>query len=146
MKKFMILPLLLAMGLAQAAVYTWKDANGNTVYSDHRPAPGAHSGQVREFTGKPLSTISAPKAASAPLGKGSLLKTEQKLAEDDTQRKLVAQQRNEKCLQARGNQKVVQDGGRVTFVDKEGKQQYMDDKNRVALLQEAAENVAYWCK
>lgn len=63
----LILPLGLAAGLAQGAIYTWKGPNGHTVYSDHPPPPSLHIGPVKEFTARPVPAAAQLKAASAPL-------------------------------------------------------------------------------
>lgn len=52
--------MLLATGLAGAEIYTWKDADGNTVYSD-RPAENATEVKLPE-----LQTVPATKPTTRP--------------------------------------------------------------------------------
>ncbi|RXZ45348.1 DUF4124 domain-containing protein [Crenobacter cavernae] len=144
--------LLFAAG-AHATVYTYKDANGKTVFSD-QPPPGV---TAKPVTVKPAATppasanaavnasggVARPKADTGKEVDAQNARVKEENAKIDAQNAKVKQ---ENCTRARGNLAVVQQGGRVKFVDKNGNVQYLDDKNRADQLRQAEQNVATWCK
>lgn len=58
MRIFFLILLILATGTANAELYKWKDAQGNTVYGDTPP----HNVKAEIVTPPPLTTYPAPQA------------------------------------------------------------------------------------
>lgn len=65
MKRILALPLLCLcmIGVAHATIYSWKDANGNTVFSDQKPPPGVTAQKLKL---KPIPTVPATSLPPAP--------------------------------------------------------------------------------
>lgn len=100
MKSFVLLPVMVGLSLtASAAVYSWKDANGHTVYSDQPPPPTVNRAQARELNLKVFRPML--KEASGPAAKNSTTPVQAAAKQAEDQKAVAA--RADACQVARYN-------------------------------------------
>lgn len=163
-----LLLCLLAVAGPAHAQWAWRDASGNTTYSDSPPPPDVRPEAILRRPGAmPIpagdattaenpggtSAPGAPKAASAPKSlaeqdadfrkrREERLKAEQKQADDETK----AAQKMETCNQARSYLEMIQSGMRLMRPNPDGTRGFMDDDQRSAEVQKAQDTVAKSCQ
>ena len=119
----LLIGLILLPSLACAASYQWKDADGNTVYSQFPPPEGREAARI---------VVPPPPAAEPKAAKQQLLDMQQRLAnsredrglENEKQQKARADadRRAENCRKARNNLQALQQRARQLI--REGSGEY----------------------
>jgi hypothetical protein len=152
----LLLPLLAAGSLpAQAEIYTWKDANGVTHYSDVKPdtekAKVLRAGTQRDLPGTAPSTPDA-KPATAPTPadtEDAFRKRRAEAAEAqakaDKERR-DAQTRKEACDAAQNQLTALRNGERVARYNSAGEKEVIDDAAREAEIARIQRSADAACK
>jgi hypothetical protein len=100
MKRFVLMPVMVGLSLSvSAAVYSWKDVNGHTVYSDQPPPPTVNRAQARELNLKVFRPML--KDASGAAAKNSA--TQGQAAAKQVEAQKAAAARADACQIARYN-------------------------------------------
>jgi hypothetical protein len=131
--------------VATAQVYQYKDANGNTVFSDS-PPPGAKA--IR----KDIKV--APPAAEAPGTdlqeklQGFQQRREAAAAEESRAAKDRAEREkaDANCTRARNKLAALQSGQRIVRYNAQGEREFIDDATRATETTDAQQSVSEWCK
>lgn len=142
-----------------AEVYTWKDADGVTHFSDMPPEAGnAQQIEVEEayYPGSSGAYTNDEASASEPSGEDDNPMTEnpQKLAEqrreqlakDRQDRKEAKAETDALCEQNRQLLERLEPARRVFYTNEQGEEVRMDDEQRVGLVEEAKDFIAENCK
>lgn len=144
--------------LATAQVYTWKDANGRTHFSDQPPA-NSDAKLVRGTSAAPDTSPSA--SASAPKdGKAAGPKSwadqdrdfKQRMAEKtdaDAKAKKEKDDKDQKeqyCISLRSNLAMLERGGRISQPDVNGNPSFLSDDKMKAEANRVREQIAKDCK
>lgn len=130
--------------VAFAEVYQYKDANGNTVFSDS-PPPGAKA--IR----KDIRTPPPPADSSGALNEKmqEFQKRREEAGEKEAkQAKEKAEQEKaaENCSRARSKVAALETGQRIVRFNAQGEREFLDDAGRDKELAEARQSVSEWCK
>lgn len=156
----------LALAASAQAQWKWRDAKGNTQYSDLPPPPGVAEKDILQRppnaqrnivvvpVGQPASAAaSAPKpAASAPTKAELDAAARQKQDQDreatkqKEEERRVAAQRRENCTRAQASLRDLQSGARITRTNEQGERVFMDDAQRQAEVERTRTLVASECK
>jgi len=148
-----------AVGAAE--VYTWKDQDGVTHFSDMPPESGnAQQIEVEEayYPGSSGAYTDSAAGSSEPGTSGEddnpMTENPQKLA--DQRREQLAEYRQEKkeakaetdalCEQNRRLLERLEPARRVFYTNEQGEEVRMDDEQRVGLVEEAKDFIANNCK
>jgi Domain of unknown function (DUF4124) len=126
--------LALQPQLAQAQMYKWVDANGQTQYSDRPPPDGVKADKITKTGAAAAAPAPAPKggppttAASRELEfRKRQLAQEEKL-KDAQQKEKDDAAKQENCDIARARLKSLEDGGRILKYDKAGEREYLSSE------------------
>jgi hypothetical protein len=137
-----ILLILCAIALpAQAQVYKWVDANGNTQYGDMPP-------DVRKGEAKVITTTPTPKSSQQALSWEEKEREfrRRKIEQENMQPKDVPMPTSQQiCASARQRIRRL-DGTLVYRLDKNGERIYMEDKERAAIENQAKQDIANHCR
>jgi hypothetical protein len=142
-----------------SAQWKWRDAKGQTQYSDLPPPPGIPQSDILH---RPASSR-ATEAASAASGVGSpalpppttvepalqekLQKEQQeKAAKAKAEDQRIAAQRAENCSRARGHLQALEQGARIGRMNAKGEREVLDDKGREEETRRARSVIASDCK
>ncbi|WP_374591850.1 DUF4124 domain-containing protein [Aquabacterium sp.] len=164
-----LLPLL-AVGLLSPALaqYKWRDASGNTHYSDTPPPPGTPAKDVlaqprNSAAARAAKLVTAPAAseasAAAPAAAASSVKASdpelearkrKEKEQQDAKRKAddekQAKERQENCQRARGYMRSLEDGQRITRTNENGEREFLDDQQRAQEIERTRQGIANNCK
>ena len=151
------LSCLLASFFAEAQIYQYKDAAGQTVYSDQLPTGGTAKSRTvsKDGAGNAASAPTAPGAkAAAPAKSAAEKDMEFKLRQKEQQEAAAKSEkeaakkaaRKEDCERARKGLQVLDSGQRVTTMDEKGEQVFLDDDQRAAEAERTRKFVAETCK
>lgn len=136
---------LLAPPIANAQIYSWRDASGKIHYSDV-PPPGAS--QARRLGGTPHQEASgdASQRAQQDFEQRKARIEAQETAAKAEKEKAEAEERRRQCLKAKGQLEALESGViRFTF-DESGERVALDGDKREKALAEAHKTVDSWCK
>lgn len=142
-----------AIGLALACVagfagaqqvYTWKDANGVTHFSQTPPASGTHYTRMHLTSEPDVASNPPPTAANADTGKPGTGAAQQSASANGTQADTAAN-RAELCKQLGSNISLLQGKQPLVTGGNGGKQTVMSDKAREAQLATARAQQAQYC-
>jgi len=130
-------------------VYMYKDASGNTMYTD-RPMPGAV--RVSTAVQRPTEVAERNYAAQQSTNKQQLAASDQRLAQGKADQRAAAQvakdleaSRAERCKQARDNYTAALNARRLYNEDKDGKRNYLSDAELAQERVEAQKAVESIC-
>ncbi len=130
----------LLYGASQAEIYQWKDANGNTVFSE-KPPPDAQKAVV-----KPRYSKAAPPPPAVPEKLTSPEKKEVAAKDDNPPPKEpTPEEKKKKCAQARASLDQLNNGGRLRVADDKGVVSFMSDEQRAERAKKANESIKSWC-
>jgi len=142
-----------------AEVYTWKDADGVTHFSDMPPESGdAQQIEVEEayYPGSSGAYTEEESGASEPSGEDDNPMTENPQKLTDQRRERLARDRQERkdakaetealCEQNRQLLERLEPARRVFFTDETGEEVRLDDEQRVGLVEEAKDFIAKNCR
>lgn len=163
-------PLFIALvGLVAAlsahAQWKWRDAKGNTQYSDMPPPPGTPEKDILQrppgtrptiVVAPPGGAASAP-ASAKPAASGPT-KAEQeaaarekndqdsKAAKQKEEERRIAAQRRENCGRAQANLRELQSGTRITRTNEKGERVFMDEGQIAAEVARARDAITSECR
>jgi hypothetical protein len=142
-----------------AEVYTWKDQDGVTHFSDMPPESGnAEQIEVEEayYPGSSSAYTEDEATAAEPSGEDDNPMTEnpqklaqqrrEQLATDRQERKKAQAETAALCEQNRQLLERLEPSRRVFYTNEQGEQVRMDDEQRVGLVEEAKDFIAKNCK
>jgi Domain of unknown function (DUF4124) len=124
----------------QAEIYQWKDADGNTVFSE-KPPPDAQKSVVKPRYGKaapPAPTV--PQKSASPQKKDVAAKDDKPAPKEPT-----PEEKQKKCAQARASLDQLNNGGRLRVADDKGVVSFMSDEQRAERAKKANESIKSWC-
>ncbi|GGP19210.1 DUF4124 domain-containing protein [Silvimonas iriomotensis] len=123
--------------LAQAQIYKWKDANGNTQYSDTPPPPTAKA-QVVNVKTTNLTSIPAQKAAS---GAASTVANAASAPTKASTLDVTA------CSNAHKRLEFLQnDAVRLRTINEKGEVEMMDTDKKQAEIKQTQANIKKYCE
>jgi hypothetical protein len=130
-RAMLVLTLLLAADLAQAAVYKWVDASGHTVYSDQPPPGGIKSEVVSTSAVGPADPAALRDLANKDLElkRRVAQRNDDEKAADKARSDEVKQRAN--CVQLRNSLLVNKSSARLYQVNEKGERVYLDDAAKV---------------
>ncbi len=160
---------LLAAGLLSPAMaqYKWRDASGNTHYSDTPPPPGTPAkdvlAQPRAAAARAAKLSAAPAASeasgAAPAAAASGVKAndpelearkrkekEQQDAKRKADEEKLAKERQDNCVRARSYMRSLEDGQRIARTNDKGEREILDDQQRAQEVERARQGIASNCK
>jgi hypothetical protein len=172
MKTFRLASLAALALLAAAQVtpalaqYKWRDAAGNTHYSDTPPPPGTPAkdilSQPRAATERAAkmaatqaaSTASEASAPAAPSVKASDPELEARKRKEkeqqDAKRKAdedkLAKERQDNCQRSRNYMRSLEDGMRIARTNDKGEREVLDDQQRAQEIERTKQGIASNCK
>ena len=138
----MAIALVLGQPVAATEIYRWKDENGNTVFSEHRPPKTDNAAVVRLKSGK------APADAAQRLEKARAQFEPPKPAQAPTKAPLTPEQeakRAEACAQARNALDILQGNNRPRYQADDGQLIVMDDAMKAARIADAEQKIGEYC-
>ena len=135
---------LVAMGLAQAAMYKWVDENGVTQYTQYPPqnrqadvvAPPPPAEDPQEAQKKLEATLQKQNEqheAATTAGEEQAKTTEQ------------AEQREKNCQTARSNLEKLTTGGRKRIIGADGVASYLTEEDQQARIDTAKKQIEEFC-
>jgi hypothetical protein len=132
-----------------AEVYTWRDAGGNTHFSD-TPPPGVAAKKMRGGT----SEDAQPPAQAAPRRSLADQEMEFRKRKADAEaaqakadkEKSEAEESKRNCEQSRNQLQALESGQRMSRINAEGETIFMEDDARVQEIERARKAVQSWCK
>ncbi|MDP2869251.1 DUF4124 domain-containing protein [Methyloversatilis sp.] len=131
--------------VATAQVYQYKDANGNTVFSDS-PPPGAKA--IRKDIKVAPPAADAPNTDLQDKLQGFQQRREAAAAEESRAAKDKAEKEkaDANCTRARNKLAALQSGQRIVRYNAQGEREFIDDATRATETSEAQQSVSEWCK
>ena len=144
----LLVVILLGQPVA-AGMYKWVDENGNIVYSQSMPPPGA---KILEKPPLPKSRPSSSGTETmASTGTQEAGNTQQAETSAGTEKKspLTPQQQEqyrEYCEQVKQNLDLLMQPKRIYVTNDQGERHYLDDKEREERIGQANENIKRYCK
>ncbi|UTH74776.1 DUF4124 domain-containing protein [Chromobacterium sp. IIBBL 290-4] len=140
MKSYIVWTFLLALlpaAAAMADVYSWKDANGQTVYSD-QPPPNVAARKLN---------VRAPAAAasSAPMAEKKAAKqpdNKQVASDNAAIAANNAKVKAQNCASAKANLATLQQNGRIRMP---GSTAIANDAQKQELIRQAEKDMQTWC-
>ncbi len=156
--------LALMLALPAAAQWKWKDARGQTQYSDLPPPPGtpdaailARPSTTQRVSAPPLAAASAASAAASanaltPKAVDSELEAKKKKTEQDAKDKAkaedakVAAAKADNCERAKSAMRAINVGQRLSRTNAAGEREYLDDAARAAEVKHTQSVIAADCK
>jgi hypothetical protein len=158
----------LTLALPAAAQWKWRDAHGQTQYSDLPPPPGVPEKDIlqrpggaaaaRRAAAASAATPAAPASAAsaAPLAAARAsdpeLEAKRKQAEQEAAAKKkagddkVAAARAESCKRAQAQMRTLDSGIRIARVNEKGEREIIDDTARAAETKRTQGVIASECK
>jgi len=155
----------LTLALPAAAQWKWRDAHGQTQYSDLPPPPGiADKDILQRPGGAAAARRAAAAAAAAPASAASTaplaaarasdpeLEAKRKQAEQEAAAKKkaeddkVAAARAENCTRAKAQMRTLDSGIRIARVNEKGEREIIDDTVRAAETKRSQQVIASECK
>lgn len=132
---------------AAAQMYSWKDANGKTQYSDE-PPPGKTP--ARRVTPPPAPSSDAVEkrkdAADKQLDERKKQQEAREAAAKAEKDKAGAEERARNCDKAKGNLQAIESGQARFTMDAKGERVALDGAVREAEIASARKAVDGWCK
>lgn len=151
-RKLLAVSLVCAASTALAqGIYSWKDASGQTHYSDNPPADAT----IRALRKTPLSTRSDPppsvrKAPHSYAENELAFRKRQAEAgeaeEKAAKNKLLAEQKQKECRNARAHLGGLESGQRVVRFTEDGERVFMEDDERAAEISRTQAYLESYCK
>ena len=155
----------LTLALPAAAQWKWRDAHGQTQYSDLPPPPGiADKDILQRPGGAAAARRAAAAAAAAPASAASTaplaaarasdpeLEAKRKQAEQEAAAKKKAEDdkvvaaRAENCTRAKAQMRTLDSGIRIARVNEKGEREIIDDTVRAAETKRSQQVIASECK
>jgi hypothetical protein len=136
---------LVAMGLAQAAMYKWVDENGVTQYSQYPPPnhkaevvappppPAEDPGEARKKLEATLQKQNEQRETATTAGKEQAKTAEQ------------AKLREQNCQTARSNLEKLTTGGRKRVIGADGVATYLTEEDQQARIDTAKKQIEEFC-
>jgi len=146
----LVLPLLLFLQTATAStLYKWVDANGNIVYSQTMPPPGAKVLQQPRIRG--LNRPAAPPAGSDEVPQQAQSETSAPTPSPAAQPASTLteeqqEQYREYCQNLRKNLERLQQPKRVYVSTEDGGRQYLGDEEREEKIRTTTEKIDKHCQ
>ncbi|MDR3323913.1 MAG: DUF4124 domain-containing protein [Zoogloeaceae bacterium] len=150
----LILPVLCVLALAlpaQAEVYKWKDASGNTVISD-TPQPGAGKpvkpveGVTPAASAEGAAANATPKSVADQELELKKRQQEQKEAADKADKdKVAADAKKANCDRAKQHLTLMQSGERAKRMLENGQTEYISDQQRQQEIETARRSMQANC-
>jgi hypothetical protein len=141
-----LLLMCCAPALAQAELYSWKDASGKTHYGDKPPAGKPQ--ETRKIIVTPPSDAESSRKAFTELQTSD--REQQKKSKEETektqQEQSQAKQREENCQQAKANLNAIESGQVGFTINAKGERVSLEGDARTAEIARAKKNVDEWCK
>ena len=122
--------------LAQAQIYKWKDANGNTQYSDTPPPPSA-KGQVVNVKTAPVSSVPPVRSASGVSAPGS---------SDASAIAGVDPQNQAACDNAHKRLDFLQSATKLRSINQKGEVEMLDANAKQAQITQAQADIQKYCQ
>ena len=146
---FLVLPALLLLQTATASsLYKWVDENGNIVYSQSMPPPGAKVLQQPRIRG--LHTPPPPaESDNAPQQVESATSTVSASSEAEPARNLTEDQQEqyrEYCQNLRKNLELLTQPKRVYVGTEDGGRHYLSDEEREEKIRSTNEKISKHCQ
>jgi hypothetical protein len=142
----LIILLLGCMGGANAEIYKWVDAQGNTHYGERPPADSdAESVTVRKGPSTPDPLLERHRNRQQKF----LEVLQQEREEKEEQEKKNTQEREQRlhrCHRARDKLRSYRHAGGIYNIDKKGKRVYLDQEEREKAITRVEEDVRRYCK
>lgn len=139
--------LLLTALPAAAEVYSWKDKDGRTQFSDVPPPRG----EVRTLP--QVRTPPAPKSAAAPAATGTAAAAAERKPEparaepaDNARKSADEAERQRFCEQTRIQLGALHSGQRVTRLNAAGAREFLDDKARASEAARLQQQIDKHCR
>ena len=153
----------LMLALPAAAQWKWRDAHGQTQYSDLPPPPGTPDKDILQRPGAgsaarraaaaaaPASAASAAPLAAARASDPELEARRKKAADEAAAKKKaeddkVAAARAENCRRAQAQMRTLDSGIRIARVNEKGEREIIDDAARAAETKRTQGIIAAECK
>lgn len=167
MHRWITVALLAIVGatvaLPATAQWKWRDARGQTQYSDTPTPPSvAEKDILQRPAAAHVTAPSAPASAAsgapglAPKGTDSELETKRKQTEQEAAEKKKADEkadaakaaasRAENCTRAKAQMRTLDSGMRIARTNAKGEREYLDDKARAEEAQRTRDALASECK
>lgn len=148
MNRWVLCGLLLGVVLnSHAKVYKWTDEQGNIHYSDQ--PKNLRTDQSEEYSVKDAYKGDAYSQQRLESVKQTLEKKREQRTEQNEQRGMLAKQREQdkkQCEFWQQKKQRLSQQAPMYKTDEDGNRHYYDDKERSALLQEAAGNIQKYCR
>lgn len=156
--------LMLVLALPAAAQWKWKDARGQTQYSDLPPPPGTPDSAIlmrpaviQRVATPPLGAASGPMSVASanaltPKSVDPELEAKKKKAEQDAKDKTKAEDaklnaaKADNCARAKSAMRGIETGQRLSRTNAAGEREYLDDAARAAEAKHTQEVIAADCK
>ncbi|MDR3428660.1 DUF4124 domain-containing protein [Silvimonas sp.] len=127
--------------LAQAQIYKWKDANGNTQYSDTPPTAAQGKAQVVNIKTATVNTIPAPASRPAAVATPPAAGASAPAAEQ------AASQKDEKaCNTAKTRLGFLQSATKLQSINEKGEVEMLDANKKKAEIDKAAASIQKYCE
>ncbi len=158
----LIVVLLASLCSPASAQWKWRDAKGQTQYSDLPPPQGVAESNIlsRPASAKPRSAASAAEAASAampaalPSAKTVDPELEEKLRKEQQAKadkakledQKITAQKADSCSRARSQMHGLDEGFRIARINAKGEREVLDDKGRAEETRRVKAIIASDCK
>ncbi len=157
-----VVVLLFGLCSSASAQWKWRDAKGQTQYSDLPPPAGVAESSIlsRPPSAKPHSPVAASEAASAvtasPLPSAKTvdpeleekLRKEQQAKTDKSklEEQKITTQKADSCTRARSQMRGLDEGLRLARINAQGEREVLDDKGRAEESRRVKAIIASDCK
>jgi len=136
---------LVAMGLAQAAMYKWVDENGVTQYTQYPPP-----NRKVEVVAPPPPPAEDPQEAQKKLEATLQKQNEQRetattAGEEQAKTAEQAKLREQNCQTARSNLEKLTTGGRKRVIGADGVASYLTEEDQQARIDKAKKQIEEFC-
>ncbi|MRR50162.1 MAG: DUF4124 domain-containing protein [Rhodocyclaceae bacterium] len=141
-----------ALGLVSAGslaqVYSWKDANGQTHYSDQPPREKPESARKLETKQTPHTDVEAQRKTQADkdLDSRKKQKQDQEIASKQEKSKQDAEERRKGCAKAQAYVKAIESGQINSTISDDGKTVPLNKEGLATELADARKSADSWCK
>jgi len=148
MRTMTCLILLLLSPLVLGQVYTWRDANGKTVYSDTPPTGKVEARKLKQQVpaGDSNDAAARKNLAEKEMGFRKRQAEASETATKEEKSKAETEQRRENCIQAKARLQSLEAGERIAKTNEKGERIYMDDETRAKEIPKTRKDVEFWCK
>ncbi len=130
---------LLALGSANAEIYTWTDANGGTVFSE-RPPSDATDVQKVELKYRSVTDAENDRRPNEPTPETAAPRAPQQI-----ETAAIKAQKKAACSQAHKVLNQLQRSSRLHYVNENKQRAYLTEQQRQERMQEAREKISAYC-